>query len=310
MNISGTSVQRKIYFYRVDAGFDDAGRPVRFEPTSVLQHIESLSLSTGDRHWEGPDGNATCCWVEADMPLRRMKVGTVRRGDLPQMEQAGTVSPLPIPPGSGLVEQIHVVFFPEDPEIIIGAEFNHYGPRISRLKHYLDEKAKGVCPSLAFQSLLRGDVRDQLARLKDIRLFDLRVQAPFVETLRRADESMWRGLDAWFQAGGAEEVEVLLRKPRSGPKWLSQDLVSSALRIMGLPGAREGVSRFVIKGRDEATGQVEEVDVLSDKLISVKKIVRQGSQSRALDSASAYQAIEEAFSELRPELIQALGVRT
>jgi hypothetical protein len=307
MNAPRPPAKRKIYFYRVDAGLLDNGSPVPFDPVPVLQHIEALPFPGGDRYWEAPDGNATCCWVEPGTPLRRMRIGSIRRGDLPQVEQDGALSPLPIPATSGLVEHIHVIFFPDN---IVGSEFNFYGPRISRLKHYLDEKAEGVCPPLTFQPLMRGDVAEQLGRLKHVSLFELKILAPFAESLRKADESLFRAVNATLQAGDAEEVEIIMKKKHSSPKWLNQDLVQAALRILRLPGVREGVSHFVVKGLDEETHRVTEVDVLSDKLISVKKIVRQGDRSRALDSEAAYQAIEEAHSELRDQLIEAIGVRT
>ena len=58
----------------------------------------------------------------------------IRRTGLPQLEQAGTVSDLKIADNAGLVEAVHVVFFPDN---IVGADFNFYGPRLSRLGYYL-----------------------------------------------------------------------------------------------------------------------------------------------------------------------------
>lgn len=48
--------------------------------------------------------------------------------------------------------------------------------------------------------------------------------------------------------------------------------------------------------------------MLSDKLIVRKQIIRQGERSRALDSTSAYAAIEAAFAEVRDELATLRGV--
>lgn len=54
------------------------------------------------------------------------------------MEQAGALSDLRIPTHAGLAETIHIVVFPDN---IVGADFNFFGPRLSRFSRYLKEKA-------------------------------------------------------------------------------------------------------------------------------------------------------------------------
>ena len=58
----------------------------------------------------------------------------------------------------------------------------------------------------------------------------------------------------------------------------------------------------------EATGRIEALDLLSDKLIVRKQILREDESSRALNSEAAFGAIEEAYTELRPELLTASSV--
>jgi hypothetical protein len=89
-----TTVERKIYFYRINAGCDDSGRPLPFDPAPVVQCINALPFTIDGRYWDSGEGNVTCCWVDREMPMLRLRLGNIRRSGLPQLEQNGTISPL------------------------------------------------------------------------------------------------------------------------------------------------------------------------------------------------------------------------
>jgi hypothetical protein len=290
----------------VNAGCDDSGRPLPFDPTSVLQCINALPFTVDGRYWDSGEGHVTCCWVDQEIPLSRLRLGNIRRSGLPQLEQDGTISPLSIPATSGLVEQVHVVFFPNQ---IVGSEFNFYGPRISRLGHYFAAKAKGLCPPLRFEPLLRQDVAEQLNRFQDIRLLQLKIRASYADILAQADEDLGNAFKAAARAGGAEELEIILKPPAYSRGRLSDRLLSAVKHLVRREDLRSEVSRFVVKGLNTATEQVDLVDVLSDLLIAKKQVsLLEDNRSRALNPMSAYNAIEEAYSELKDRLSVAAGV--
>jgi hypothetical protein len=129
---------------------------------------------------------------------------------LPQLEQAGTVSDLDIGLDAGLLEPVHVVFFTDN---IVGADFNFYGPRLSRLGYYLRIKSTNAVPLATFHPLLRNDVAEQLDHLTELRLFDLKVKASYARTIREADESLGDAFAANARVldGDAEEIQLVLK---------------------------------------------------------------------------------------------------
>jgi hypothetical protein len=141
------TVERKIYFYRANVGTDGGGRPLAFNPTTALRHINGLRFNDAGRYLVEGDA-ALCCWVDRPNPRQRFRLGQIRRSGLPQVEQGGALTDLPIPANSGLVEAIHVVSFANN---IVGSDFNFYGPRMSRLSVYLHEKAARRCPDVTFE---------------------------------------------------------------------------------------------------------------------------------------------------------------
>ncbi|HEV8264492.1 MAG TPA: hypothetical protein VGQ06_06045 [Gemmatimonadales bacterium] len=299
-------VERKIYFYRVDAGQDDGARPLPFNPRTVLQHIDSLAWNEDGRYMFDAEDNALCCWVDRSAAPQRLRFGISRRSGLPLLEQRGRVGPLNISAAAGLAELVHVVFFPDN---IVGSEFNFYGPRVPRLRFYFEEKARQVCPPVAFEPLLRQDVLEQLRRLRQIRVMDLKIRVPFIEAIRAVDEDIGTALDVAARAGEAEEVELVLR-PAAYHRGFLSDRVTRLIRALARrDDLRENARLLRVTGFDTQLGHMVQVDVLSDYLVSSKRIIRQAGRSRALDMESAYAAIEEAHAELAPDLRRAAAVR-
>jgi len=223
------------------------------------------------------------------------------------LERAGTLAPLGVPPTSGVVEQTHIVFFGNN---IVGVEFNFYGPRVNRLTSYFASKAAqlyGVPPS--FEPLLRQDVRNRLANLEHVKIFDLSIRRGYAGVLAQANRDLFGGLEAMAETAHAEEIEVVLKPRRySRREMLSDALLNPIRRLAGRADLRDNASRFKVTGVVQGDDGVQLIDVLSDQLISRKRIVRQGLRTRAIQSDAAFRAIEEAYRDLDQDLQEAARI--
>lgn len=298
------TVERKIYFYRANVGADGSGRPLPFSPAAALRHINALPFSNAGRYLADGD-TALCCWVDRPNPRQRFRLGQIRRSGLPQVEQRGALTDLTIPANSGLVESIHVVAFPDN---IVGSDFNFYGPRMSRLGIYLETKAAGHCPDVTFEPLLRRNVAEELDRLCEVRMFNLKIRASYAATVAQANEDLGAAFEAAARAGDAEELEIILRPRRHSRNALADRMLRTARRLARRADLRTEASKFEIKGVRADDGRLEVIDILRDQLIAREEVMKQTRRGRALDSTSAYEAIERAFSELQGELAVAAAV--
>jgi len=297
-------VERKIYFYKMEV-YDDTGDELDVEVTDLLRPIHALPFTESGRYLEDLAGNVTCCWIDRGRP-RRLRLANVRRSGLPRVESGGRVRSLRIPAESGLVEEIHVVFFADG---IVGSEFNFYGPRLSRLGRYFEAKCSEVCSHVRFVPLLRQNVVQELMNLSDIRLLQLRVRAPYTAIITEADRDLGAAFEAARRATDGEEIEVIVRpRARSRGGRLAERLLPVVRAIAGRNDLQESASRFMVRGFDRDSGEVETVDVLNDYLIARKGIVLEDARTRALNTESAYRAIEDAYRELRGELRDAAGL--
>jgi|LNFM01.1.fsa_nt_gb hypothetical protein len=299
-------VTRKIYFYRVNIGVGEDGKPLHFDPTPALTHIGGLAYDPDGNYLVTPEGAETLCIIERNIQPHRIMLANVRRTGLPQQEEAGILAPLGIPATSGIVEPIHVVFFKDN---IVGCEFNFYGPRVARLKAYLVAKGGGYCSTIEFSALLRQNAVDDLGRMKSLKSLTLRIHGSYAETLEKADQSLGAAFKAARDVGEAGLVTIVLSpEKRSKAAKIADGVSDMVKRVMKLPDIREQAKDFKVTGIDEESGKQLEIDLLSDQFIAKKTVLQTDSRTRAVDSTSAFRAIEEAYTELYDELIKAPGI--
>lgn len=293
------TLERKICFFRAFVGTDEKGALLPFDPIPSLAAINALPFDdNGGRYLLDNEGNALCAWIDNMSGTPRMRFSQIRRTGLPQIDAAGRLSDLNLKATEGLVEAVHVVFFPDN---VVGVEFNFYGPRPSRLGYYLGSTSKlGIFPAL--DPLLRSDVVSQLDRLKDVRLFDLKVHSSYAGVVKRADTDLGAAFESAGNLGSTDEIQVVLRPSKNGAANMLQRVKRVARTLLHRPDLRTEASHFVIRGKMEDSGRVEPLDLLRDQLIAHKKIIRVSERSRALDRTAAYEAVSQAYSERADEL--------
>lgn len=306
------TTERRIVFYRADAGLDDDGYPRPVDLAQAIEHIDTLPFDENGRYLFGADDTITCCWVDERGNPARLRLATVRRSGLPQVEDLGDLLPLDIAERQGIADQTHVALFPRlvdgVPTTIAGAVFNFYGPRVPRLGYYLMMRASGLAPRVTFRPLLRRDTTALLEQLEDIRLFRLRVQPAFVQSVSAENQAIGTAFQLAREQGEAPDIEVVLRSRRRSRQPISGTLLDLARGLSRRDDLQEGALKFEVRGLNGETGRVDLVDVLSDKLVTRRRILRQSGRGRGLDDANAYAAIDDAYGELEDELLTAASV--
>lgn len=304
-----TKLERKIYFYWVNAGRDTTTGDRRpFDANRYLEIIRSLA--------PGEDGLYMPVYRSTDHLLGvvdelgkhpKMRWVRARRADLPEVELAGQFDYLNIDERAGLADKSHVVFFEDN---VIGADFNSRAPRMTALARYLIKKADS--PNLAIEYLVARDVLQRLDNLESIHLLDLRVTDPQLSSL--SNTPFFGSFQAMMSQFGAYDVEVILRKKGrtsedlKGLKGILKRLARSANRRQ--EGAGEASpEKLRVHGRTTAGDELEELDLLNSRLHAVESIQRIQTRSRVLDSLDSYRAIEAAYKEMRDEIKSAVSYR-
>ncbi len=242
------TVEREIYFFRVDTGNDASGRPKPFNPEQVCTHINTLPWdheSPNRRYWEDND-KVIACWIDSEKMPCKMRLGNIRGKDLPQVEQLGELSPLEISEQAGLAEQTHIVFLTDE---IIGCDKNFYGPRITRLPFYFTEKAFGIAPQeLNISAIFKKDVYRQLKAYNHINLVNIRINAPYLDVLKNIDDSLSDALDGLLKVGESDDVEIILKMSRGSHGYLSNKIFDDIKRMIKEKDFLYDVRKLKIRG--------------------------------------------------------------
>ena len=298
-------VTRAIHFYRASIGRDAAHRLIPFNVRPHLSEIDELSWETGDRYLDSGDGVDIACWLRRTRGRPRMIFANVRRSGLPQIEEFGELTAMPLTGRQGISDAIHVVFFADG---IVGCDFNFYGPRPSRAGWYLRERTSAP-DSLSFERLAHPDVIDQLRRLEGLRLFTLRVSRADIDALASVDQSLHDAFAAAARVGDAPEIEVTARVEGHAREVLDEQFQALSERLLRAPGIAHLARTLKVVGVDPDTSRATEINLLSDALVSRRQVLRENAEDRAIDPRSAFAAIEESFEQLQDLLRRAASVQ-
>ena len=160
-------------------------------------------------------------------------------------------------------------------------------------------------PDIRFQPLLRRDAARQLDGARGVTLLQLRIHRAYSSLLDQLNDGLGASLDATAEATGSQLVELILRaRPRSRQP-LSARLLRAVRGLAGSPLVRDSAEVFKVNVLRENGGAIEEIDLLSDHLVSVRRVVREHRRGHVLEVASVFEAIEGGYSSMRPELEKA-----
>jgi hypothetical protein len=297
-------LERKIHFYRADCGTGENEKPLAWKHGPPLSHIAGLpftGLESGGRYLED-DGDIYCCWFGKDP--NKIRFAVVRRDAWPQIEENGKLTPLNYPTNAGLVEVIHVRFFPKN---IVGFDSNFYGPRLPRLGRYINRVAAGIGPKVVFNPLLRRDALNELVG-KDLRVFSMRIKSSEVETVEKADKALGEAFRASKEASDADEVQVVFKpKPHSRDESLKKKLKSATEKLASRSDISDIASEFKVDVMEPGK-RSQAIDLLGDAFVAETRIMRQSTTGRALDEKDAFAKIEEAYEDRRQELEKAAAL--
>lgn len=298
------TVERSIYFYRV--------RPRQTDDTltfqdlgSAITSLSSTNFDSAGRYLDLPSGDSTCTWVDALGRPIRLRFGRTRRTGLPDIENRGRLSPLPVRGSAGLSELVHIVLWPN---LVLGAEFNFYAPRVSSLSQYFREKTDLV--PISFEMLVRPEVQPLLDNLRGVRLFHLKIRRSHSSLLTQIDRSLTAALDAAAEQVNAPVYELILRTDSRSRRPLDDKVISWLRNIFASTEIRENIQTLKINAYVGDDPYAHDIDLLKDFIVSKRHVVCLGNRRRSVQSASMYRAIEESYRELRDVLEAATGLET
>lgn len=303
-------VERKVFFHRIWSGRDIRGKPIPVDFRVALAEIQGL---VADPEWyleaRGiDDGNFLCLLPDVAINgYLTARFCVVRRAGLPQLEAAGQILDLNLRDDQGLLESSHMVFLPNN---VIGVEYNHFGPRVSRLPEYLERKTPDLFPHrIQIAVLVRGDTAAILDELPGIHLLDLVIIPAQVDYVNRLHGGIGAALTANAELVGDPEIVSLYAKPtRNRGQGFLRDIVGAVRAMANDEEFRADAKRLRISGRLPGHRRIEAFDLLKDDITGSAEMIKVNPRGRALDSRHAYAQIVQAYDDLYDEIQASIAV--
>ena len=301
-----------IGFFAVSMGGPPHGAAVKFDTADALCEIDKLGFvgsavrRTRYMHTQNDKAVYTAIVRRTDEEIC-FKFCEVNRGDLPQIEEAGIVEPLPLAEDQGLMHATHCIAFRPG---LIGAVLN-IGPPVSRLAGYIRRKKVNGPTKLQVKPLVHRDVIERLNKLESISLFQLKLSPSQLPVIRGA----WRELDNSFEAqlgmwSEQATLEVVIRPLASSQRSARGSLLDPLISLARRSGLLSSNSIYKIRGKTEGQARDMTLNILSDALTTEEEVKRISMRDEALDDASAFHAITRAYEALKTEIDEAEGYST
>ncbi|WP_321430506.1 hypothetical protein [uncultured Methanolobus sp.] len=288
-------ITKKIYFYRLIMKMDG----IIVSASDVFAEIDKLSFNNGDRYYNLENGNKWAMYVDSHQSPIRARMGTRRENELPEIECDGNLTPLNIPPKSGLYEPTHFTLFPNN---VVGVEYNHYGPRISSLKWYIPRKIPDIVDDVILLPLMKKDVLETIHDIGEIRSFSFAAQRDMGAFVKQLDKHLSAAFDALKETSDSEMIEIVLKSPRYSRDNIKLPLVDNLKKWLGISEVREGVDKLKINALDTTLDEYKTFDLLQEYIMSEKQVITIDDKHRTVNSNAMYAAIHQAYTDCKPEI--------
>jgi hypothetical protein len=289
-------LQRKIYFFRAEL-VDPTQNPDWLLPRKKIARLIS-ELEGKAFYLEQGEDRVTCAEVHDSGAPQALKFYAIRRQNLPSRDDGtGRIGDLGLQEKEGLAEAVHVMLFPNS---IIGFEAFFYGPRVSRVEAFINQKcASATGAPIVIKQLYRRDALERAQSFSDIRTLRVKMRP---QSNGSDDQALRPLMEAASALHAVDYADVTFRTV-PGDEGFGDRVKQFLARISKRSvSAAQAFENLEIYGRNPESDDLEPLNLLNEALYRVAYIPRQGERTRALDTPAAFSAIKRAHQEVRDQL--------
>lgn len=282
-------IERTIRFYKITLEKEEEV----INPSTVLNYISSLGYP--DRYRELKDGRSWSMEFYGNIGGNETRIilGTKRVAGLPQVEENGLRSPLPLRRNQGLFEPTHFSLFSGN---VLGMEYNQYGPKTGALEDYIKRKAERFVDDIKILPIPREDLMNTLRKIGEVKVMDFGALSDRSEHLRKLDETLAASFNEMKNWSDIGPIGLFLKPNSSKDQGTFRSIIKNAGKHREDKELWDSVLRFKVRARDETSEKIELFDLL-ENLVKSNKDIKKENGSRSVDSESMFSSIREAYLE-------------
>lgn len=301
MNSIG-EIERKIHFFKIAATSKKLDNPSFELLNHSFDHIDTLGFHDGEdgRYLKIDRSKSYSMIVNRNNKTIQAKIGTRRTGGLPSIENNGKEKPLDLGEDDSLFEPSHFIIFSNG---ILGMEYNFFAPRAGSIRKYITDRVPEI-NHVNIQELYKDDATGVIASLSDIYKLEITAYADAIQRIGDLDESLHGCFRACKKASnGMEKISIEFWSNAKNDYGITVPFKEKLGNWLRKAVNREVVESFKVQGMEYGSEKAKYFDLLEDKFVSKKTVLKEDAKHRNVNSNSAFKAIKEAYDELEDELI-------
>lgn len=286
-------IKRRIQFFKIDH------EKQIFKRTDMRAELNKLSFVDGSVYMDVGDGEQLAVWDVSTAQQGAIKLifARIRRKALPETEYKGSTEPLKILEEHGLMEKMHIIFFADG---VVGAEYNHYAPKLFTLRNYLEEKCP-LYPKVIIEPFANKDFRDIIKNVRNPSKMTLSIGRQQIGMLKVVSENLYRGLSNLQKASDAWEIEIVL-KQRKGTSNFGHSVSEMIENFAKNKESRQSTEKLEVYAIDDRTGKRTIIDLLQDRVVTDVKVAKLDPRHNFVKSEDMFKEISHSYDRLRPTL--------
>ena len=220
-----------------------------------------------------------------------------REHGLPMLAEQATLEPLNIAADKKLAELTHAVFFSDH---IIGAEYNHYGPRLSSVAAYFADKVPQCLPEnkkVFVTSLVNSDSLSLLHNARSISAVSLSMAPQLLDAVDTVQHLSTRDALRYMSRGyGAQKIGLNMNNRNGLDKHEIVGFVNWAFE------QGSGLLSSAIANVELEDGTRQRLNLLKNRIGVEREMELLGPNARSVAHESARIQIVDAFDSLEEQI--------
>lgn len=235
------------------------------------------------------------------------KLSKIRKTDLPLKYDydQGADLPLGLEPNEGLSEPGHFAVFNG---VFIGAEYNHYAPRIAILVEHINNQLNSNpiedLIGVQITPILKPGILERIDRITYISSIYIKIATDYARLISQQDNSLKSLLSAADLTEDAFlKIEFSIGAGRKLKRAVAFERIIGPLKvIISRRDDMGSIKDAQIRGKEIGSSVPDTFDLLEEQLIAKREVTAMDAETRAVNPIEMYKAILNTYSALRSDL--------
>ena len=292
-------ILRNIHFYKLaSSNVSDDRYADKVDIQEIFNTLISIETDMSNNFLSIDDEHDLAIWIVNEQFPFMLIFGKIRKKGFPRLVNGLKIRDLNLARNTGLVEMSHMIFWDNG---IVGVEYNHYGPKVSKFEEYIKDKTS---KSIHLHQIVNRNIDEIFNKIQGIFSFKIKFYSSYLEDLSQEDSDLITGLSHIKRYAQSDIITLEAKnKKRTDRNYFFQRKIFNFMKTIAIKrNSLRALAGAKIEGEYHEGDQFQK-NLLEDLFVYTKKIIALN-KSKAVESTDMFNKIREVYQENQNELIR------